>query len=693
MKRYAPAVGALGFVLLSTCALYTPLVRSVFTGDARFLEWDVPEQYWPDQVYLCEALSDGVLPYWNPYDRAGYPYYADPQAAEYHPLNWAICALGGASPSLGWAELRVVLGFFLAGAFGLLWLRRYRLPWGACLVGAVAIQAAPFMRHNWELNLTTALAYLPLMLWAADRAAVEQRPRDGALLALATALCAWVGSPPALWLAVTFTACFWLARLVVEVRARGRPALFGGLRAALVAATLTAGLTSVVLVPTARLAHYSVQAGRSFESIAEGGLSLAQLWSLVTPRPGNHLYMGLVVLVLAAVVLAGRRRPRLPLRWFFFAMAAVAVLMSLGANGLLFRLAFDVVPGVSTFRLPHRYEAWLGPALGVLAAGGLASLARMGPRAVRSELALLSIGALLSAVTVLDVSRSLPGDRHTRPGPQPASLSRADRVLARAPGTENAFRFMDEFGISCRAGTRLGRRDFRGYQDPLLLRSYERVMASLRDHPRLLEQFNVRYVLTGPHFIHGTSRHYLPPPTTLRRETGAVDRGEGVLELPEPLPFAYWVPDSVTRYDDDRARTLRTLEAVAPRPVAIIDRTRQRQEGVEGSMRPFVTVVAGREIVLERDRLRFRIDAPGRGLVVVNEAWYPGWRATVDGEDVPVRRANALVRAVSVDSGDHQIEMVFRPLDGLVLRWVWVLATVVCAMVLALGFHPRLRRS
>lgn len=692
-KIFAPVV-TVSLIVLSTCVLFAPLVRSAFTAEARFLEWDVPEQYWPDQVYLCGALHDGELPYWNPYDRAGYPYYADPQSGAYHPLSWAICALGGRTPSLGWAELRVVLGFFMAGAFGLLWLRRYRLPWGAALLGAIAIQTAPFMRHNWELNLTTALAYLPLMLWAADRAAVERRPRDGALLALALSLCVWVGSPPALWFAVTYTACFWLVRLLGEVRVHGREALMEGLKVALVAAVLTGGLSFVVLVPGALLAEHSIQAGRSFDSIADGGLSLDQLWALVTPQPGNHLYMGLVVVVLVPVAFLTRKRTRIPARWFFAVMAVIAVAMTLGAQGPLFRIAFDWVPGVSTFRLPHRYEAWLGPSLGILAAAGLAGLLRVGPKALRGELPGIAVGAVLSAVLLMDVSQSLPSDRHTRPGPHPGGEASAEGVLATAPQTEHGYRYMDEFGISCRSGTRFGRRDFRGYQDPLLLKSYERVMAALGEHPQLLEQFNVRYVLTGPHFIHGWRRHYLPRPEVLRRELSAVDLGNGVYELPGALPLAYWVRREQTGWFHDRPHALQHLLAVAPTPVALFDRGGRpvSQPGENGFLAGSTKLVAGRDIRLERDRLSFRIDVPDdEGTVVINEAWYPGWRATVDGQQAHVHQVNALVRGLRVDAGDHEIEMAFRPREGVVLRVLWVMSVIVCAMILSLGF--RLKRA
>jgi len=718
-----------------TGLLFWPAVEGVFQGQPRYFEWDVPEQYWPDLVYLCDALHDGELPLWNPYDRGGYPYYADPQAGAYHPLNWAICATGR-NPALGWATGRVIFAFLLSGVFGLLWLRRLGLPVGACLLGAATIEAAPFMRHNWELNLTSALAWLPLMLWAADRAMVERRASDGIVLGGSFALCAWVGSPPALWFACSLTLLYGAMRLAMETRQHGLGVLPSAIPTGGLALLVGGGLTAALLAPGLTLAEHSVQAGTSYASISGGGLELSSLRALVSAQPGNHLYVGLIPLALG--VLALRRRAALPV--FFAAIGAVAVLMSLGDHGPLFGVAFEWVPGVSLFRLPHRYEAWLGPAAGALAAFGVAELAELSVPAERrahlgrASFLLLAVGVALSfaserasyglfllglaatffamrssardvhsvafggALAMLllaDVSHSLPAERHMRADNPPGDEASATRLLPRVPGTDAAFRYMDEFGMSCRSGTRTRHRDLRGYQDPLSLSTHERVVAALRDHPGLAEQFNVRFAIQGPHFIHGWNRHYLPPPGVLQRRPGTLDRGSGVTELTRAMPFAYWVPARSVERVSGREQALARTIAHAPAPMAILDGAAWPPgavvSGSEAPTPPPGQLVSAVEIGLERDELSFVIDAPEAGIVVVNEAFYPGWHARVDGEPTPVFRANAFVRAIEVDAGRHRVEMRFEPEDGAALRWLLVATPVGCAVVLLVTFMRRKR--
>jgi hypothetical protein len=61
------------------------------------------------------------------------------------------------------------------------------------------------------------------------------------------------------------------------------------------------------------------------------------------------------------------------------------------------------------------------------------------------------------------------------------------------------------------------------------------------------------------------------------------------------------------------------------------------------------------------DRVRLVVEAERPGFVVLADAYDPGWRASIDGRDAPLRRANVAFRAVAVPAGRHVVEMVYRP--------------------------------
>ena len=50
-----------------------------------------------------------------------------------------------------------------------------------------------------------------------------------------------------------------------------------------------------------------------------------------------------------------------------------------------------------------------------------------------------------------------------------------------------------------------------------------------------------------------------------------------------------------------------------------------------------------------------------RGMVILTDAWFPGWTATVDGKRAKIERVYGMVRGVVVEEGDHMIEMRYRP--------------------------------
>jgi len=670
--------------------LFWPFVVSLTHGATRYFEWDVPEQYWPDLVLLCRNLHTGQMPYWSELDRGGYAYYADPQAALYHPLNWAICAVAGPSPSIHWATARVIVGFLVAMMTTHLWLRRS--PWtksesgeplmhSVCAMGGVLFTTAPFMRHNWELNLTLAFAWMPLILAATDHLLTSPSRQSASALALAVGLVAWTGSPPALWLSISFTALYFAASLALSwSRYPSYRDMIPILWHCALASVLIAFLTLVILLPGALLSARSVQADQTFSSISDGALTVSQLRAFLEPQPGNHLYVGPIVLLGALAGFSSKRTA--PMTVVMLVIGALAVLLTLGDHTPIFQVAYDYAPGVSHFRLPHRYEAWLGPIGALLFALGASSLrARW-----QSQTGMLVRWGWVPVALVVHlalVSQRLPEERHTREGQFPCA-DQTDALLAAIPDREA--RVFDEFAIGCRSGTRMGHRDFRGYQDPLMLHAYERVLARLATHPALLRQYGVRYALTSPHFLHGWDHHYLPRPDVLtsmpEARTIYADGARRIIDLGEPVPDVYFATGTQVERVSSREEALSRIGRLAPSQVAILETeptedTDPASESV-GVSEPHPSV--------------YQLTTTTPGWLVINATYDEGWTATVDETPSPVVRANGLVRAVQVPSGTHTVTLRYAPLDGIITRWLWAIGLVVSLLACLLPTR-RVRRA
>lgn len=89
------------------------------------------------------------------------------------------------------------------------------------------------------------------------------------------------------------------------------------------------------------------------------------------------------------------------------------------------------------------------------------------------------------------------------------------------------------------------------------------------------------------------------------------------------------------------------------------------------------------------DRVRLETEAATPGIVVLVDAWDPGWRASIDGRATEVLRANGAFRAVAVPAGRHVVEMRYRPWP--VLVGLSLSATGLVALVIGTGFLVRRR--
>ncbi len=63
----------------------------------------------------------------------------------------------------------------------------------------------------------------------------------------------------------------------------------------------------------------------------------------------------------------------------------------------------------------------------------------------------------------------------------------------------------------------------------------------------------------------------------------------------------------------------------------------------------------------EPNKLVFKVQAKKDELSVFSDIYYPGWKATIDGKEVPIARADYVLRAVSIPAGDHVMEFSFDP--------------------------------
>jgi hypothetical protein len=91
--------------------------------------------------------------------------------------------------------------------------------------------------------------------------------------------------------------------------------------------------------------------------------------------------------------------------------------------------------------------------------------------------------------------------------------------------------------------------------------------------------------------------------------------------------------------------------------------------------------------------VRITADLHCRGMVILTDTWFPGWRATVDRKPAEIYQVYGGVRGVMVDGGRHVIEMRYLPWSVLVGGALTLVAAVVAVVAARRGADNPVRQS
>jgi hypothetical protein len=384
--------------------------------------------------------------------------------------------------------------------------------------------------------------------------------------------------------------------------------------------------------------------------------------ALARVAPARHAVAALVLLGSGAIALVSSRAGVAPGWSPFLGMACALLLAFQGAR---------LRPGLAN------------TALLALAAADLVAAHRDLNATVPASL-LVEPPPVLEHLRSDDGSRLYVWDYHTLPGAAERLLGRSDpyRAVAGPPGLDPrvlAFAAQRQVLVPMTAGF-FGLEtsydfDLRGLYPRELndLTFFLDQLQGTSAHTRLLQLGAVAKVVA----LHERGLEGL----RLERELPTLvgDRLR-VFAVPDPRPRAWLV--GRTRIAD-RAAAFRALAdpSFDPRVEALVasGAPLEGDAPLEGSVR---------WLQRRADRQRLETTSSRDAVVVLADAYDPGWRASVDGEATALLRANIAFRAVSVPAGRHVVELAYRP--RAVVRGLLVsAATLAATLALGLGRRPR----
>jgi hypothetical protein len=210
----------------------------------------------------------------------------------------------------------------------------------------------------------------------------------------------------------------------------------------------------------------------------------------------------------------------------------------------------------------------------------------------------------------------------------------------------------------------------------------------------LVDLLNVRWVISDHLPATGWVERFHPRPDSrgaASRFEPSWDRRLGVWENPHPLPRAFLV--HAARVVAGEAAEQRALAQLDPRRWALVDRAPSISSLPVDSSSP---IDPARVVLATRDALRIETDATTAGVLVLSEAFYPGWSATVDGRPATLLRADYAFRGVALEAGPHRVELRYRPKPvylGLGISAAALLVLLVLALGAGLGAGSKRPKS
>ena len=740
--RYATQLSVISLVLLALIFFWR-ILTPVTADQASFRQGDFSGQFVAFGAYQYARMSQGEIPLWNPYNNGGFPFVADTQAAVFYPPRLLTIALSTLHGSWTYAalQLEAVLHVLLYSLFMFAFVHRLTNRNNfAAWVAAVSAAYGGFISGYppLQLALLEAVIWLPLVLLGILRSTEPSTIhwRWLAFAGWALGLSWLAGHPQSSWF-LTYLAVAYLIFRSIQQRYQPMRVLV----AIVILGLITVGVTAVTLLPGMEYLLLTTRSSFGFDAKGNG-FPMQDILQFVLPGSVS-IFSPLYIGILPLIALMSAWRSQHPQRYFWFGAALFALLLSFGANSVVYHTLYYLIPGLQFFRGQERaafivvsslsilagigISDWLRTArenqpntslgfawllilllgLGTLAfvTGWLGGLNELYPHLSALMLSLVSaVGVLLllrsglaaqhyslwilllGFVLVFDLFSTNMDSRATYdpiPATEQLSIQPPELVQAVLDRQNSPLARVDGFrGLEANYGSLYGLADMRGIS-PLFLDSAAQIIYShYTDNPLAWELFAVRYVFSGSDQLSVASTVI----ATGQDRTGPV----WLHELRDPRPFAQLMYAADIVDSDEFARSLLNDPRFDPRQNIILHQepTLSLPDNPPAAQPVTVTTFAP-------EFVEIRLETDSNAILSLSQVDYPGWSATVNDAPAKIIRAYGGLIAVELEPGSHIIQLSYEPIIyriGLILSLVtWGLLTILFMVTLIQAFtqHDR----
>lgn len=701
-------------VVILIALFYWPLLSGIYS--IFDVGPDITVMSVPDLELRAKALRSGIIPIWDPYQMGGQSPLGEVTPAVLDPFSYPLLLMPlrkGHIP-LGHIQIYYVLLHCLAGLAAYFLVKDCGVKSSIAAVGAGVYYAVAGVTGNaiWFQVVTEAI-YAPLILLFLFRSLRGIRPLANSAIAGLLLGLSWFSGTHHVPLIMSFSC----GALLLAFALIGN--FWRGLKRLAVFGTVMVLVSAPQVVPALQWSKMSMRWVLLDQPVPGSAKVpyLAHLLEYVHPSsilnliiPANHtnwgnfVFAGVVAMVFAAIGLSKLNTSRLVKVLLAFAVAGV--LMAISDFNTWYGVSYVIVPMFDKLRESAFWMFLVHLAVACLVALGIDEWLRrefaLEPRFIK----LLALGSVLLLAVAYRIGLLTPsgfqksGDEIAVSGLVAlllATILYMDQKRSLSSGLAAAMviglLMLEHGNVAGKLHFPRGHGWVSRYELPLretepiaqFLRSredLERIEINKEDVPfnfgdlHLIEEtgshggsmltsvFRIRFWTPEARRLYGVNYYVARKPAQPNQvEVFTAPSGVKVFRNPEARPRVWTVHNVVSVADYDEATRLLSSPSFDMAASSFL----------QGEVPTVQSCTSPDQVQLVRRtwfHVVIRVTMACRGMVVLNDNWYPGWRASIDGTGVPIYSAYMTMRGVVVESGTHQIEMLYRPRSlylGLVL--------------------------
>ncbi|GEM_PF-3848629 len=461
-------------------------------------------------------------------------------------------------------------------------------------------------------------------------------------------------------------------------------------------------------------------------------------------------FIGVSVLLLAAIAVFFNRKNKTVL--FFFAVAIVSLLFALGKNIPLFAVSKEIISAFGMFRAPARMLTFFCFAGALLAGFGAQTILNADKKqsrqllkicAIATALLLLSTAAVFfSESTLKEKAESFIEQKFTAEDAQQIEYLKSRVNEAILLLKSDALRASIALGILCAAIVLQQKNKHKGKAAALLciavffeLLLFSQVFLEPKTGKEIFEKNNQvtqlemekqSYRIVSGYFEFGVLPQYLSArfgieradgydPTVLKNyaelaslvdkksdffsEVSFNQQNELNLKLLGLLNVKYLIDNNSVKENPfflprafvvGKAKAVKAGQAIEeiakdsfdPKETVFLETTEKIESAQASFFKPAIVSESAPE------KIEIKTDTGENGFLVVSVPFYPGWKATIDGKQAEIFKADHALMAIILPKGRHTVEMRFDP-DSVKIGMAITLASIFLIASAALFYKTK----